>query len=307
MTTSPALLIGLSGVARLAGVQRPVASVWRSRFPHGEGSFPSPIAQKDGRPLFDALDVARWLERTEHGNNPDAVADAAASAAPSGFDITDARHVDAVDALLTLRAATGQGVGDLSVAELDDRARAVDPEDRFLRTELSRVLPGWGAWADVLADAAYSAGAGARTIEANQMATRSAAGSSGPLTDVGDELVAAMAGALLRTGVMTAVLGAGITATLSSRLLSIVGEDAEIAVTESDAGRRIRRRMVCDALLPAPSTTTIEGRRLHVVRMPTELAHDVAAILGQLNDLTLSLRAEDRAVVLAPAAALTDA
>ena len=111
MSTSSPLLIDLAGVARLADVQRPVASVWRTRFASSTDPFPPAVTEKGGRALFDAMSIAQWLARTDHGNNPDAVADAAASATPTGFDVADASHVAAVDALLALRAVSGEPVG----------------------------------------------------------------------------------------------------------------------------------------------------------------------------------------------------
>ena len=64
MSTAPPLLLDLTGVARLAGVQRPVASMWRSRFASTPDPFPSPITDVRGRPCFEAAQVADWLMRT---------------------------------------------------------------------------------------------------------------------------------------------------------------------------------------------------------------------------------------------------
>ena len=58
MSTAPALLIDLTGVARLAGVQRPVASMWRSRFASTVDPFPAPVADGSGRPRFEAENLA---------------------------------------------------------------------------------------------------------------------------------------------------------------------------------------------------------------------------------------------------------
>ena len=82
MPSHTPLLIDLTGVARLADVQRPVASVWRTRFASSSDPFPQIVSTSGGRPLFDAMSVAHWLTRTDRGNNPDAVADAAAAATP---------------------------------------------------------------------------------------------------------------------------------------------------------------------------------------------------------------------------------
>ncbi|GAA4072414.1 hypothetical protein GCM10023065_28320 [Microbacterium laevaniformans] len=54
MSTAPSLLIDLAGVARLAGVQRPVASMWRSRFASSPDPFPRAINVEGGRACFEA-------------------------------------------------------------------------------------------------------------------------------------------------------------------------------------------------------------------------------------------------------------
>ena len=305
--TTP-LYIGLAGVARLAGVQRPVASMWRSRFAQADDPFPAPAKEQNGRQLFDARDVARWLERTAHGHNIEAVADVATSAAPEGFDVADRRHVDIVDALLTLRAASGRAVG--TGADLAERARLHDPDDAFLTAELSQVEPGWADWADVLADAAYSPGGGARVLEKRHAATRSADGSAGPLTAVGDELLVALAAALgtptTHLPAPPAVhLGGGVTPALATALLHAVGDDAEARVDETAGGRRIRRRLLCEGM--PVGLHPADGERLTVLRLPSEEVADASSMLRALDELALSLAVDDRAIVLAPATVLIDA
>lgn len=306
MSTATPLYIGLSGIARLAGVQRPVASAWRNRFAKSEDPFPAPMKEQNGRPIFDALDVARWLERTEHGNNADVVADVAASAAPTGFDITDENHVDAVDALLTLRAASGRSVGGHDASELAARARLVDPDDEFLGTELEQAEPAWAEWADVLADAAYSPEAAARILEKRHAATRSAAGSAGPLSAEGDDLLIVLTAALFSAAPAELDLGGGIEPALATHLLHAIGEDAEVALDRSRSGRSIRRRLLCGEVQPTIPENRGDGPRLNILRLPTDGTSDTSAMLRQLDDLTLSLAAQDRAVVIAPSGVLAD-
>lgn len=108
MPTNTALLIDLAGVARLADVQRPVASMWRTRFAATDDPFPQAISEMGGRPLFDASQIAEWLARTDHGNNPDVEADAAASAIPAGFSFSDAQAVAELGALIALYSQRGE-------------------------------------------------------------------------------------------------------------------------------------------------------------------------------------------------------
>lgn len=53
----PLPLVGMIEIARSAGVQRPVVSVWRSR----HSDFPEPVAELEVGPIFWWPDVERWL------------------------------------------------------------------------------------------------------------------------------------------------------------------------------------------------------------------------------------------------------
>lgn len=301
------LLIDLSGVARLADVQRPVASVWRSRFASAGDPFPPAVSEKGGRAFFDAMSVAQWLARTDHGNNPHVVADAAASAAPADFDIAETDHVAAVDALLALRAASGEPVGGSSIDEVRRRATAADPDDSCLLTEVSTARSAWAEWADLLADAAYSPLEASRVLEHRHAATRSSAGSTGPLTVDGAAMLAELAQALVEERAGELAVSAGIAPSLADDLAERVGDDIDIVPPRSGDGRAIRRRMLCAGVVLVPSITTAPLPRLSLVRLPSGRSATASAVLRDVDDLALAMRDHDRAVLLAPAAVLTDA
>ncbi|AKK04291.1 hypothetical protein [Corynebacterium epidermidicanis] len=70
------LTITMQRIADLAHVQRPAVSQWRTRYPATHATpFPEPLFRED-RPVFDVLEVARWLVDTGHGKNIEAVEDA---------------------------------------------------------------------------------------------------------------------------------------------------------------------------------------------------------------------------------------
>lgn len=56
-----AALLGLSDIAALARVSRPLVSVWRRRKAASTTPFPAPTTSTGGRELFDAAEVASWL------------------------------------------------------------------------------------------------------------------------------------------------------------------------------------------------------------------------------------------------------
>lgn len=306
MTTRAPLLIDLAGVARLADVRRPVASVWRTRFAATGDAFPPAVAEKNGRSMFDAIEVAQWLERTNHGNNPDAVADSAAAAAPADFDITDASHLRVVDALLALRALSGEAVGGSTREELRRRAMTFDPDDACLLSELSESRPAWAAWADLLADAAYSPLAASRLLETRHVGIRGVDGSAGAFTADAEELFVAMVHALAAEHESELVLSAGIAPALATRMAR-ARDDLDLGVAPNSERRDVRRHLLCEGVLLGAAGGEDHGSRLFIERLPAQGAHSTAEMLEALDEVALSMRDNDRAIVIAPASALTDA
>lgn len=61
-------LVGLIEIAMRAGVRRPVASMWRTRYPD---TFPEPVAELAIGPVFWWPDVAQWLSATGRKTDAD--------------------------------------------------------------------------------------------------------------------------------------------------------------------------------------------------------------------------------------------
>src|SRR6266581_7709198 len=59
MTSTESDLLGISDIARLAGVSRTVVSNWRSR----HRDFPIPAAEPTAGPVFRRTEVAEWVEK----------------------------------------------------------------------------------------------------------------------------------------------------------------------------------------------------------------------------------------------------
>lgn len=305
MSSAPPLLIDLTGVARLAEVQRPVVSMWRSRFSTSADPFPSPVHVKSGRPYFDAMTVAQWLTRTDHGNNPDAVADAAASAAPRDFDVADSVHVACLDALLTLNGITDEPIGDVDLDSIRRLAEASDPDDSCLATEIASATPSWAEWASLLADAAYSPLAASRLLERRHSATRAAHGSAGPLSPSLEDLLGDLTHGLASSGHAVLAVNEGVHPALASELAVRIDEDIELSVPATPEGRAIRRRRLLEGV-PVLATRSAVAATLFVARFPADAARLAAEILQAVDDLVLEMRDTDRAIVLAPATVLTE-
>ncbi|KZE42750.1 hypothetical protein [Microbacterium sp. T32] len=302
MASDP-LLIDLPGVARLAGVRRAVPSMWRKRFRGEPDPFPPVRTEKNGRPYFDALSVAQWLARTSHGNNPSAVADAAASAAPAGFEIADPAHVATIDALLTLSALTGETLAGRSSDDLRALARSSDADDLLLASEIVGASAAWAAWADLLADAAYSPLEASILLERRHAATRSSAGSAGPLAPEAEDFLVTLGTALLPARDAILTVTPGMSPSLTVRLMAPSGEH-ELGLPDHPESRAVRRRMVLEGMPVPEGSTRVGAARLTILRLPSPEHRFSADMLDAVNEVTLGMRDDDRAVVLGPAAVL---
>src|SRR5665647_2639062 len=138
IATHSSLLISLADVARLARVQRPVVSMWRSRSAATDSPFPPPIERAGAQERFDAEQVVAWLELTGRGNNPVVRADVAAFTSLTGISsLGDENVFDGLTALLTLKAVTGEQLGGLGGEALLDLADDADPDDSLLLREVT--------------------------------------------------------------------------------------------------------------------------------------------------------------------------
>ncbi|MEV4544746.1 helix-turn-helix transcriptional regulator [Micromonospora echinaurantiaca] len=166
-------LISLPEIAELAGVQRPVVTTWRRRYP----GFPAPVQVDRGRPLFKAREVVDWLVDTGRAERqsiePDlrlhllsGLALQAASATGVGRrrPLNSQQLVPAVTALICLHHLDDEslrpdGYTDRQVVEaLRERATEADWDDELLRSEIE-ALPPEAAWlaevVDELIEAAW--------------------------------------------------------------------------------------------------------------------------------------------------------
>jgi len=325
--TTPRLFISLSGIARLAHVQRPVVSMWRARAATSDLPFPAPIAHDHGSDVFDAVEVAAWLEATNRGNNPDVVADAAAFAR---FDATtrgDDESFHALTALVALRAAVDRPIGLLSAPALRDLADGVDPDDASILSEvelLDEELVPMARFVDVLVDGAYDVSAafesllGERFRDGRRALTRTA------LEPEATALVSEIAVELARNNPdsdptrpvfvdPTGVCGDLLIAVLRS-LEEGTDPVACTANTDAPGARLMRRRLMAHRLAYTPLAVSSTGEftatdaAIHVAQFPTieSPAMSAVQILSAIENIALQLDDTQRAVVVAPASVLTD-
>ncbi len=325
--TTPRLFISLSGIARLAHVQRPVVSMWRARAAASDLPFPAPIAHDQGSDVFDALEVAAWLEATNRGNNPDVVADAAAFARFDATSRGDDESFHALTALVALRAAADRSIGLLSAAELRDLADGVDPDDVSILSEveaLDEELAPMARFVDVLVDGAYDVSAafesllGERFREGRRALTRTA------LEPEATALVSELAVELARNNPDSdptrpvLVDPTGVCGDLLIAVLRSLEEGTDpvacTANTNAPGARLLRRRLMAHRLAHTPLTVSSTGEftassaAIHVAQFPTIESPVMSAvqILAAIENVALQLDDTQRAVIVAPASVLTD-
>ncbi|GAA1217778.1 hypothetical protein [Rhodoglobus aureus] len=326
--TKPDLFISLSGIARLAQVQRPVVSMWRSRAAASDAPFPSPVAQDRGSEVFDARRVAEWLVATGRGNNPDVVADAPAFARFDATSRGDSESFHALTALVALRAAADEPIGAFDREQLLDLADEVDPDDTSLQSEV--VAPGdelvaMARFVDVLVDGAYGASAAFESLLGERFREGSRALSRTALEPGATALVSELAMELARSNPAAHpnqpifVDPTGACGDLLIAVLKSIDESVDAAAitanTNGSGARLLRRRLVAHQLPHASLAVSntgefsASGAPVHVAQFPHPESPVMSPvqILSEIDNIVLQMDDAQRAVVLAPASVLTDA
>lgn len=306
------LRVGLPDIAATAGVRRPVVSIWRTRYAHGEDPFPAPVARSGQQPFFAAADVVDWMSRRTLGNNPDFGVEIAVRALRNSDDTsgsadeTGPDDMAALTALLRLKAAAGAQLADLVPEDALDLADDVDPDDADSYREIEAAephLPRLLSLADVLADAAFTPAA---ALEAVLDQTGSTPQEN--LSPAALELLAHVASALQRTSRLTVAdpdpgQGDLLTAVLGSR----EHLEAPLALIPLSASRALRRRLAAHGWdVQAHDLQGGFGAEALVLTAVTEGELSAVQVLTQVEEVALRLAPGQRAVVLGPARALME-
>jgi len=319
------LQMTLVEVARLAQVQRPVVSMWRSRAARSGTPFPSSVVTVRGEERFPADAVVDWLERTGLGNNPDVRADAAAFASPKGMSPQDDEIVfHGLAALLCLREIAGAPLTDLPDEELLDVADDADPDDEFLFSEIEALGDrrlSLGVYVDGLADAAYHSGAAFERLMQDRFRLILPGHTTVALHERAHELISCLAAALALDAGSDPALFVDPTAGGSDLLVSLVSREESVgSATVMIAGhydavsRHARRRLRVHGVHCVPLAVDDDGAwevprpAVHVAQYPSPGCPTMAAeeILSAVENIVLQMDDTHRGVVLAPAGVLAD-
>ncbi|MBO1268699.1 hypothetical protein [Arthrobacter cavernae] len=317
------LRMTLSDVAALAKVQRPVVSMWRTRSAHGPAPFPQALAVERGLEVFDADEVAAWLEATGRGNNAEASGDAAAFAVRAGVGRDNRNVFDAVTALLALRAVTGTPLTGRDRDSLLDAADESDPDDAFLYSEIEALADGLEStaeYAERLIDSAYSVPAAFETLLADRFRSGIREHADTALTEAATHLVASAALALALSLESEPVF-VDPTPGGSDLLLGIVraaGDGLPITALTPDgddaSARLVRRRLAAHGIdsqllkMQAGGTFDVHGPAVHLAQYPSpgEPGMDAGGILAAIESIVMQMDDSQRAVIIAPASTLCD-
>lgn len=323
---SPRLLMSMRDIAELAGVHRPVVTMWRRR----HADFPAPVGGDTSRPLFDPHQVAGWLVATGRGDrdtiNPDlslyTIAALGGRAQPGDL-------IAAVTALLCLRhleddEPLADGKDDV-VTSLQERAATTDPDDELLQSEIRMLPRDWG-WLAAAVDDLVEAAWGSRGAFERIMTARRRLGAAdifaGAVRPGLARLIAMISGAAERAhrdgSVVVADVCAG-SGDLLTAVADLLGDDyppmCVAAERDPFLARLTRRRLAVHGLPLVDVDVHITAALPDDSGEPDVIVTQVPYVPGEqrsaetvfdmIDDVSLRLRPGCIAVILGPADVLT--
>lgn len=301
----------MSGIAALAGVQRPVVSMWRKR-PRARGRvipFPKPADYVDGVERFSAREIVEWLELSGRGTNPEARDDALAHSAFPDFGIPATTAGEGAEGLLALKARTGAQLTSLGLEELLDLSDAEDPDDEAIYSEilaLGPTCPAVAAYVDELVDAAYDTATTAEVLEA---LLRTPLERPEFLADKATNLMGAVTAALARELPDRSVLLVdpdGRARTLIAAAAGHLEESRDYAADvrgDGKSSRRTRRRLICRGVSLGPLSAD-QGVVGIINAVPC--GGSALELLAHIEDVCLDFTVAQPVVVIGPATVLCD-
>ncbi len=148
----------MSDVARLAGVRRPVVTVWRKRYAGSERPFPAPVDLVRGVERFARDEIVGWLVATGRGSNRTLAGEFLLHREPP---LATRAGLALAESLVALAGLTGENLTDLDPDDMRALADEFDPHDRCLASEVDNAHDNdtarLAAYLDALLNASYGA------------------------------------------------------------------------------------------------------------------------------------------------------
>lgn len=324
MRDEPALLLTKTDIAALAGVKRPVVSVWTTRYSGTDRPFPRPVRVDARQEKFAADEVVDWLRDRGLGNNEALAEDVAIHAAldhPAGIGADTA--FAGLTALLCLAAHHGSPLADLDDDDILDEADEFDPDDDYLYREIADLgdhLASYARHADRMADAAYTPERAFEALLAQRFRVPLPDLADSALTDTALELCVSVATALVADDrtvfVDPSADGSDLLVALRRTLLEDVEPVAITGRSDAASARLARRRLAMHRWRrhPAPeegfgADFSVDRPALFLTQYPCPSTRSASAVevLTEIDNITMQMGCDHLAVVIAPAAVLVDA
>lgn len=308
--------VSMSDIARLANVQRPVVSVWRTRSRGTSLPFPESKLKNGVQELFASSEIIEWLESTGRGNNPEFKEDSAA------YSTLARENFPLVTALLALQQFLGQPLAQFSSVELLDAADELDPDDEFLYSEIDTAQDDVAFivdYVDKLVDASYGALPAFESLFKDRFRANETALSRTALSESARRLVAKCAIEL--SGPDTVFHEATPEGSdLLYELMQLVDESTTLQLqlptgakslrAESRLNvRRLKMLVAANESFMFSAQPEVTKPVIHLAQFPAPGMLDDAplTILQEIDDLVLELGPNQSAIVIAPASVLVNA
>lgn len=317
-------LLTMSEIATLAQVQRPVVTMWASRYRGTDRPFPSPTEVRGKQRRYDGDEIVQWIQARELGNN-DALDENLClyAALDTGIDIGEDTVLEGISALLCLKWHLGDQLSELSPADLLDEADDADPDDAFLYAELAALGDSLGMFAeyvDRMVDSAYGPKQAFEALLSQRFRLVHADLSDSAMSPKALDLCAAITLAITDHDRHVFVDPSEGSSDLLVALRDSLPEYAEPLSmrneASSPAARLARRRLTVHGWArQSPPVAgfgngfALSGPSAFVVQYPSpsSLAYTDSQILSEIDDIAVQMAEDHVAVVVAPASALLDA
>ncbi|MFC4603150.1 hypothetical protein [Rhodococcus kronopolitis] len=318
-TSASLLLLSKPAIAALAKVQRPVVTMWITRYRETTHPFPSPVTTQSRVDHYAADEVVQWIRSRGLGNSDTLVEDLALHAVLGHESTLPADAVlEGVTALLCVKVLLGVQLAELDADDLLDEVDGLDPDDRFLYREVERLggeVELLAAYVDTMVDAAYTPAEAFETLMRQRFRLGMRELSESALRPAALGLAARIAAALTAEEgavfVDPSVDGSDLLVTLRSLLPEFTDAVAMSGWSDTAASRLARRRLVVHQWRMRPDSIDgdgIAGPATFLMQFPAPGAPILsdAQILSAIDDLALQMRDGQVAVIAGPASALVD-
>lgn len=295
----------MQGIADLARVQRPVVSMWRSRFADSERPFPAPTS--GDRLLFDAAEVSRWLADTGRGSNSEAALESSFHSSAVEF-LT--HSLDHASALLLLHDLRGEPFGDSPALELMPDLEALGAEavldpDTALSALADVALR---AVVDEVAEAAFS---GRRVLDdlVDGLAAPGGPWAAEALTSAGADLLGGVIAQLHHADPrVIAPVGSGGLLLASAAITRLGEHESPTMSRRPDSGEPPADLAAWRRLAAHGATVTfgVSGPASSLYLIGEQAQHDGRSFFDHVEDALVNVGPRDVLLVVGPARLMTD-